>query len=98
MEILHRTQREEKGEDLEPVSVFPLVGQHLLDNDDIRTAQTRAAVKCGTRPWTCTESACPLDAERVQWQKPGKHEPFEKSWSLSLASFPFCGHNLGVCS
>lgn len=70
MEILHHTQREEKGEDLEPVSVFPLVGQHLLDNDDIRTAQTRAARKRCTGPRTRTESSCPapLDAERVQRQ------------------------------
>lgn len=70
MEILHHTQREEKGEDLEPVSVFPLVGQHLLDNDDIRTAQTRATLKRCNRSWTCTESACPipLDAKSIQWQ------------------------------
>lgn len=49
MEILYHTWREEKGKALEPIFVFPLVGWHLLDNDDIRTAETRATLECCTR-------------------------------------------------
>lgn len=48
MEIPYHTHREEKGQALEPIFVFPLAGKHLLDNDDIRTAKTRAALERST--------------------------------------------------
>lgn len=99
MEILYRTQREEKGEALEPIFLFPLVGQHLLDNDGIRTARTHAALEhcarfCG---WLQeTSSPAPLDVQREQRKTWGTQTSLE-GMNLSLGFLSFLvGTILGV--
>lgn len=87
MKIFYHTRREEKGKALEPIFVFPLVGQLLLDNDDIRTVKARATLERCTRLHGCAQR---LPSQSL-WMfkgsnyKPEKHEPFQRGWSLSLA-------------
>lgn len=85
VEIPYHTHREEKGQALSPFC-FPTCGKHLLDNDDIRLQRHVPLWNVAHRLCGCAQKLPSLPSEMFKGSncKPGKHEPFQRGWSLSL--------------